>query len=467
MTSPLVLLRLNLLSALALSACGAEPAKKPSFDASPRPCENNQPLTQSSDLGIMPTGWEECADGRIHRASAETCYVVSSAIGTCGGRSGTSDAACWTEGCPDGELGYCNAPEGEDDDCACHYVPQTDADCGAGHAAWCDGVEGACIQAGCVTDADCGEGYLCVFDAYWPVNSPDSRYQACESARDDCRADQDCQGWGEADTSGYLPSYYCGYNGTRFTCLEALGADGGRPFTVGGGARVAGLVRRDDWAEASVGVSPEPEIAALLAAYWVHIGAMEHASVASFARFTLHLMALGAPPELVLDAQRAGADEVVHARLAWGLAARFGGAALGPGPLDLTGALGAVSPTEILRALIVEGCVGETLAAAEARVAAERCVDPGVRAVLTQIAEDEARHAALAWRALRWMVQVLDPALAEGPAGEGGEGPDLSAWGLPSPASRAAIRRDAWAQVVLPLVAALLGPQAQVDLARC
>ena len=40
---------------------------------------------------------------------------------------------------------------------------------------------------------------------------------------------------------------------------------------------------------------------ARLAREWAHIGALEHASVASFARFTLQLMALGAPADLLAE----------------------------------------------------------------------------------------------------------------------------------------------------------------------
>ena len=38
------------------------------------------------------------------------------------------------------------------------------------------------------------------------------------------------------------------------------------------------------------------------------------ASIAAFARFTMMLLAVGAPPELVVAAQRASIDEVAHAR---------------------------------------------------------------------------------------------------------------------------------------------------------
>jgi hypothetical protein len=84
---------------------------------------------------------------------------------------------------------------------------------------------------------------------------------------------------------------------------------------------------------------------------------------------------------------------------------------VGPGPLPMHG-LTAGGPAEaIVRAAVREGCVEETLAAAEAELAAHRATDPVVRAVLTAIAEDEARHAVLAWRFVDWALE-RDPSLA-------------------------------------------------------
>src|SRR5262249_43755535 len=148
-----------------------------------------------------------------------------------------------------------------------------------------------------------------------------------------------------------------------------------------------------------------PEVRAALAAHWLEVGALEHASVASFARFTLDLLALGAPATLVADAQRAGADEVDHARLAYGLASAYAGRTLGPGPLDLHAlALGA-DVQAVVRSLVIEGCVGETLGVAEALALRDHAVDAALRAVHARIAADEQRHAELSWQALAWLLR--------------------------------------------------------------
>jgi hypothetical protein len=179
----------------------------------------------------------------------------------------------------------------------------------------------------------------------------------------------------------------------------------GRPFIVGDEIRTAPAVRRADWMGyerptlAGLGAAER----AALAAAWQADGAMEHASIASFARFVLHLLALGAPPSLVIAAQQAMADEVEHARRCFALAGAYAGEPVGPGPLAIEGALaGPISLREAAVAAVVEGCIGETLAAHQALAAAEVEKDPVVRRVLEGIAEDEARHAELAWRFVAW-----------------------------------------------------------------
>jgi len=166
-------------------------------------------------------------------------------------------------------------------------------------------------------------------------------------------------------------------------------------------------VRSADWPsclEPEVANLP-PEARSALAQRWREIGQLEHASVASFARFALELLSLGAPPELVEQTTSAMADETAHARLAFALASAYAGAPVGPGKLDVGGAMGDLNACSILRTLVHEGCVGETLAATLAREELARTPDPVVRGVLLRIAKDEERHALLAWRALAWLVR--------------------------------------------------------------
>ncbi|MCA9700532.1 MAG: ferritin-like domain-containing protein, partial [Myxococcales bacterium] len=269
------------------------------------------------------------------------------------------------------------------------------------------------------------------------------------------------------------------------------GCDCGRPLLVDGEITVAPLRPRSDWLEPLSLLRPDgcdAEAAATLAAYWLDIARYEHASVASFARFAGQLLQLGAPPSLLRATAKAMADEVVHARLAFGLAAAHSAAAQGPGPLPRAAlAPGSADRRAIVEALIVEACIGETLAALEAREAALQAVDraPQVAAVLARIADDELRHAALGWQALGWILrqgdaetradlrrfadECLHEAMAavreHAPAPQPSNRPRaLRSHGLLDEAIRDSVRRRALELTVAPTVSALMGqPSAPSD----
>jgi hypothetical protein len=186
------------------------------------------------------------------------------------------------------------------------------------------------------------------------------------------------------------------------------GACCGRPFTIEGHARIADTTLRDDWcAHWSAQTNDLDEVTkkALVEA-WRADAQMEHASVASFARFTMELLALGAPADIVVASQSASLDEVEHARLCFGLASRFSGQALGPGPLEMTGALRGTTLAECAGWTVIEGCIGETIAALTARAQIDVVQDEDIRRALLRIAEDEEAHAALAWRFVAWALSV-------------------------------------------------------------
>jgi hypothetical protein len=185
------------------------------------------------------------------------------------------------------------------------------------------------------------------------------------------------------------------------------GACCGRPFIVDDAPRVAAVESRSDWSGAYGGVAELGPVAERIAAEWLEDARMEHASIASFARFTLDLLAYGAPAGLVEAAQRAGLDECEHAKLCFGLAARFGAGVRGPSQLMAAGASVAPSLWHAAAAAFREGCVSETFAALQASEACERATDPEVKRALERIAADEASHAELAWRFVAWSVARL------------------------------------------------------------
>ena len=86
---------------------------------------------------------------------------------------------------------------------------------------------------------------------------------------------------------------------------------------------------------------------------------------------------------------------------------------MGPGPLDLAGALESTDLGAIVLGTITEGCIGETVAAIEAAEALAHCEDEAARPTLERIARDETRHAQLAWQFVAWALEVGPATLRE------------------------------------------------------
>jgi hypothetical protein len=213
-------------------------------------------------------------------------------------------------------------------------------------------------------------------------------------------------------------------------------------------------------------------VRARIAQDWLEDARMEHASVAAFARFSLELLAFAAPAELVAQAQRAGLDEVAHARACFTLAQRYSGVACGPARLDLTGLSPASALTDAVSCAFLEGCVGETQAALQAERALQVVSDEPARSVLARIARDEARHALLAWQFVAWAVRedaacipaieaALARALSDAPrAALDREHSDMQAHlhaaGRLTARERVVVARDALSEVIIPCTRALL-----------
>ena len=214
---------------------------------------------------------------------------------------------------------------------------------------------------------------------------------------------------------------------------------------------------------------------ATLAARWRQDGLDEHAAVATYARFTMQLLALGAPPELVRAAQRASLDEVSHAQLCLDMARHYGAGAVEPSPLSVEDEVSPpTDPAVVVHQAVVDGCVGESIRAAWATMAADACRDPVVERALRRIAVDETRHAGLAFRFVGWALaqprftgireaveEALEASIAAHalpPAVDGREEAaphPLAAHGLLDEAARQAIAGRTLAEVVLPCVRAL------------
>jgi hypothetical protein len=190
-------------------------------------------------------------------------------------------------------------------------------------------------------------------------------------------------------------------------CYRVIRPVRGRPLREQGGARepiVAPLVRSGSWS-VPIAVASARD-AEERASGWARDAGLEHASAAEFCRLALGLLALGAPRELVDGALRASLSEVRHAALSYGVAAAYGGAQLGPGPLAIASAATLPDLVTLFEGTLADGCVGEALASLEAAAEAADSQDPALAAALREIAADEAGHAELAFRIAAWALDV-------------------------------------------------------------
>ena len=181
---------------------------------------------------------------------------------------------------------------------------------------------------------------------------------------------------------------------------------------------------------------------------WRREASYEHASVASFSRASLELMAHGAPMALLERTHRAALDELEHTRLCMQVAKDLDGqdATLGPVP--------ALPPrNEDMEGLAVrtlqEAYLPERCAVAEAKAALALTRSQPAQDALQIIIEDETRHCELALDILRWCLQrggasvqrALKQALARVPSAPAAPAPGgpLQAHGLLDDASRTSI----------------------------
>lgn len=409
----------------------------------------------------VPSGFVVCGTELPHRESAVAC-AVPAAPSNCTDNSGGGNCMV-NDDCTDMPHGSCQ----QDvilgglligGTCSCSYGCAKDSDCADGQICRCAGEElgptSACIPAACTVDADCGS-QLCAGNISTCSQGIDLLH--CTTADDLCSSNADCGG---------IPCVWMDFEMPPHWACDNSAC--GRPYLVDAVAVLAPATPRDDWHEHLAPTLPPAR--QRLAAAWTELARMEHASLAAFAGFTLHLLAVGAPAELLHAAQQALADELVHARLGFGLASAYAGEPVGPGPMPIA----AAAPCELatlLVAVIREACVCETLSALEAREAALQATDPVVQRVWSRIAADEQRHAELGWRTAQWIVrtapalaplarQTFTAAVAEATRGvqRDSHSPadlELRRHGIVDPSLRAAVWRRGLAELIDPCATAL------------
>lgn len=381
-------------------------------------------------------GFERSSDGRLFRVGPSSCAEpppggCSLGPADASGNQRVGPAQCKTDAdCSSAPHGRCTTQQRQivasnliyEKLCACAYPCTVDSECGAGNACYCaPGKAGQCIHADCLSDADCKV----------PTQEKDGTCEAsgvdnkcgellevhCKPSTAACHSDADCAPRGETRTR-------CTYERPDgWQCRAEVCAIPGRPFLVDGVATWALPLPRADWSrppgERLDGLSIDER--ARVARRWLDAAALEHASIASFARFALELLALGAPSELVRRAHRAALDEIRHAQASWSLARRYGAAPTGPASLAVGSGPVSRDVERVVRGLVLDGCVGESVAAAEAMLLSALAASDDVRDTLAGIARDELDHAALAFDALDWIerthggraVRAREAAIAE------------------------------------------------------
>lgn len=423
------------------------------------PCTDPKPFIDAS------TGFVLCEDGSIHREAANECPTEVPRSEGMPDYDPARDQCEFDRDCPANS--YCGRQEIEGGltlGYTCISGCVQDSDCAADQLCLCADPIGKCVPATCKTDAECGAGLECA--SHDPTHGCGHVAFACQTPDDTCRV--------------ACAQNMCALNeqGVR-ECLPG-GCAIGRPFLVAGEARTAEVVASRDWAAAA---SVKPMVFALseaergrLAEHWTSAALAEHASVAAFARFALEALALGAPANLLVDAANAMRDEIEHARLCFALASTYGSRDVGPGALDVGTAIGPISLSTAALSTLLEGCVGETLAAIEAAESASHATDSVIAEVLSRIAADEGRHAELAFRFVAWALTLggarlgseLRAELAtvrETLAREASVARDdeLLAHGVLSGARRAALRLKAFERVVEPCFERMLEQHGSVQ----
>jgi hypothetical protein len=360
-------------------------------------CQNPTPVV----IAAVDTGYDSCASGSLRRRAQVACPSLlprPPGGNACLQASDASPPGCRSDAeCTGAPYGHCEPATDPTNltTCGCMFGCTVDSECGDGMVCVCGDPVGHCALASCRTGTSCGEsGCDCIstFNCHQQFD--------CQTPRDVCGSDRDCSTHTDGTT-------ICSEDAGAHVCESQRYCGVGRPFLVAGALRLSPTAARADWRSPCL----SPDVRGLstaerrsLGEHWTHVARMEHASIAAFARFTLHLLALGAPHELVVASNRAMADETEHARLAFALASAFLGREVGPGGLRIDGALDDAGLDAFVATLLREGCIGEARAAVEARELLEVTSDAATRNVLAIIAADETRHAELAWRTLGWLL---------------------------------------------------------------
>eukprot|EP01083_Nonionella_stella_P020140 55827_1 len=141
-----------------------------------------------------------------------------------------------------------------------------------------------------------------------------------------------------------------------------------------------------------------------MVSHWKRQALSEHTSIATFAKFSLELMSIGAPLWLMELSNQAALDEIKHAQISFDVANMYLG-----GPQCIVSSIFPQHEIQmdadwnvISKDAAIGGCIGETVAAF--RMVEKAQYGNVIDGYLYEMAEDEIKHAALAWITVKWMM---------------------------------------------------------------
>lgn len=140
---------------------------------------------------------------------------------------------------------------------------------------------------------------------------------------------------------------------------------------------------------------------------WLRRIEAEHRSAASTQHFTLWLIQLGAPPELLELGLRVVADELAHAQLCGSVYNEAGGLdapSRSRETLGLTRTEGEPLERDVFRVGVEQFCLGETAAVRIFGRMRAKATVACVRRALDRILRDEVVHRDFGWTLLEWLL---------------------------------------------------------------
>ncbi|HXB54240.1 MAG TPA: hypothetical protein VN461_05615 [Vicinamibacteria bacterium] len=208
-----------------------------------------------------------------------------------------------------------------------------------------------------------------------------------------------------------LGNFFMAGLGMFVAYFATAGFSRGRQLRRYGRVLLPGLRSSSEWTTSMVVVDGLEGLPTGVADQWRENGKTEHASVAAFARLTLDLMALGAPPTLIAAANQDALDEIRHTELCFSLACELDKKSVSPGPFPQAQRVRTLPRSRKLALAklavdsLVDGALHEGVSARIIAKLARRCDVPGISAVLKEIAADEGRHSAHGWAVVGWCLQ--------------------------------------------------------------